>query len=133
MDVCGVILGTLLLPAQRNKPPISRIAPGTVRDYFDDFKVILHISAFRKVVEQVSPPPQTKAMCHAPARNFMLCSIISLQVLENCIVVILGRICVSPSVPPSTLTFPPPFNPKPSTSPPFPPIVHCLSCANFAN
>ena len=40
-----------------------------MRDYFDDFKVILHVSAFRKVVELV---------------------------LENCIVVILGRTCVSP-------------------------------------
>ena len=50
----------------------SRIAPGTVRDYFDDFKVILHISAFRKVVEQVPPPPQTKAVCRVPARNLFV-------------------------------------------------------------
>ncbi len=50
IDVCGVLLGT-------------------VRDYFDDFKVVLHVSAFRKVVEQV---------------------------LENCVIVILARICISP-------------------------------------
>ncbi len=31
----------------------ERAGVGTVRDYFDDFKAILHVSAFRKVVEQV--------------------------------------------------------------------------------
>jgi hypothetical protein len=31
----------------------ERAGAGTVRDYFDDFKAILHVSAFRKVVEQV--------------------------------------------------------------------------------
>ena len=25
-----------------------------MRDYFDDFKAVLHVSAFRKVVEQVT-------------------------------------------------------------------------------
>ncbi len=54
-DVCGVILGTCSPPTAKLCVSRQRVtdAAGTVRDYFDDFKAILHVSAFRKVVEQV--------------------------------------------------------------------------------
>jgi hypothetical protein len=41
-------------------------AAGTVRDYFDDFKAILHVSAFRKVVEQVRNSSACSSSPRAP-------------------------------------------------------------------
>jgi len=76
LDVTGVILGacvymaqTMMCPMflmtllQQHTPtqhaaahanPTCRCSAGTMRDYFDDFKPVLHVSAFRKVVEQVT-------------------------------------------------------------------------------
>jgi hypothetical protein len=52
IDVCGVILGAAQAVLLRSFH-FATDAAGTVRDYMDDFQSILHVSAFRKVVEQV--------------------------------------------------------------------------------